>query len=152
MKIDIYKSQRLLICTHEGAELVRADIQLGFGADDGPKCREGDGRTPEGEYYVSSKNPESKFHLALGISYPGPHDAARGLDMGIIDKDTYERICKNPGRPPWDTAMGGFIMLHGRKSPPENGDWTHGCIAVENAVMDIIFPIAAIGDTVCIHP
>ena len=152
MKIDIYKSDRLLVCTHNDTELLCTKIQLGFGADDGPKCREGDGRTPEGEYFVSSKNPESKFRLALGISYPGPHDAARGLEMDIIGRETYEKICASPKRPPWDTEMGGFVMLHGQNDPPKDGDWTHGCIAVENAVMDAIFPIAAIGDMICIHP
>ena len=32
----------------------------------GPKQVEGDGATPEGEYYVTHGNPQSKFHLSLG--------------------------------------------------------------------------------------
>lgn len=152
MEIIIYKSQRLLICKDGGGEILRARVQLGFGANDGPKCREGDGRTPEGEYIISSKNPNSKFHLSLGISYPGPHDALRGLECGIIDEDTCSRVCASPARPPWDTPLGGFVMLHGERRPAADGDWTHGCIAVENRVMDIIFPAAAIGDRICIYP
>ena len=152
MDIIIYKTKRLLICLEGGRELLRTSIQLGFGADDGPKLREGDGRTPEGRYVVSSKNPNSRFHLALGISYPGPHDAARGLEDGIIDEDTCRRICASTGRPPWDTPMGGFIMIHGQKSPPVSGDWTAGCIAVPDDIIDRIFPEASLGDSVVIYP
>ena len=96
MKITIFKSVRLLICTSGNTEILRAHIQLGFGADNGPKQREGDGRTPEGSYVVSTRNPASKFHLALGLSYPGPNDARRALASGIIDSGTCERICRNP--------------------------------------------------------
>lgn len=152
MKITVYKSMRLLICTSGNTEILRAPIQLGFGADDGPKQREGDGRTPEGSYVVSARNPASKFHLALGISYPGPHDARRALTSGIIDADTCERICRAPERPPWDTPLGGYIMIHGQKSPPMQGDWTAGCIAVENSVMDVLFPLIPIGTPVDILP
>ena len=152
MKITVYKSERLLICT-DGTDIVlRAPIQLGFGANDGPKRLEGDGRTPEGVYVISAKNPASKFHLALGISYPGPHDAEAALKDGIIDAETFARICEKPSRPPWDTPMGGFIMIHGQKSPPAEGDWTAGCIAVDNHVMDALFNIMSIGDSVEILP
>lgn len=152
MKITIFKSMRLLICTSGNTEILRAHIQLGFGADNGPKQREGDGRTPEGSYVVSTRNPASKFHLALGLSYPGPNDARRALASGIIDSGTCERICRNPERPPWDTPLGGFIMIHGQKSPPAQGDWTAGCIAVDNSVMDALYLLSPIGTPVEILP
>ncbi len=152
MKIIIIKSRRELICIHEGSELLHCRVQLGFGANEGPKRREGDGRTPEGKYFISSKNPESKFHLSLGLSYPGIHDAEYALTEGMIDRSVYDVICANPSRPPWNTPLGGYIMIHGQKSPPEDGDWTAGCIAASNDVMDIIFPIADIGDEVEIRP
>jgi len=152
MKIIIYKSKRLLECISDENIILIAPVQLGFGASDGPKRREGDGRTPEGEYFISAKNPNSKFHLALGISYPGPADAAEGFRDGIIGKSDFDRICASPHRPPWDTPMGGFIMIHGQKSPPVQGDWTAGCIAVENSVMDALFPVISIGDSVSIRP
>lgn len=152
MKIIVYKSERLLVCTDGAVTVLRAPIQLGFGANDGPKRREGDGRTPEGNYVISAKNPASKFHLALGISYPGPHDARAALSECIIDEATYAAICANPARPPWDTPMGGYIMIHGQKSPPASGDWTAGCIAVQNSVMDHLFSIISIGDSVEILP
>lgn len=152
MNITVHKSARLLICAHGGEIILRAPVRLGFGADDGPKQREGDGRTPEGSYVVSSKNPESKFHLSLGISYPGPHDAEKALAAGVIDRSVYARICENPARPPWDTPLGGYIMIHGQRTPPADGDWTAGCIAVEDSVMDMLFSLASIGDSVVILP
>ena len=152
MKICVYKSRRLLICLNGECELFRTNVQLGFAANDGPKLCEGDGRTPEGEYVISSKNPESRFFRSLGISYPSPADARNGLESGLIDAATYERICRDPSRPPWDTPLGGFIMIHGQKSPPAEGDWTAGCIALENDIMQRLFNIAAIGNTVIIYP
>lgn len=152
MKIIVFKARRLLICTSDGTELLRAPIQLGFGADDGPKCREGDGRTPEGAYFISSRNPESRFFRSLGISYPGPHDASRALDEGLIDARVCERICACAERPPWDTPLGGFIMIHGQRTPPACGDWTAGCIALANDAMERLYELASIGDRVLIRP
>lgn len=152
MKIIIYKSRRLLVCMRGGEEFLRAGIQLGSGADEGAKLREGDGRTPEGEYVISSKNPVSRFFRSLGLSYPSPADAARGLAAGIICYEEYKRICRDPARPPWDTHMGGYIMIHGQRTPPVSGDWTAGCIAVDNDSMARLYDAAEKGDTVYIYP
>lgn len=152
MKIIICKSKRELMVYDGSTLFLRTGIQLGFGADEGPKRREGDGRTPEGTYRISSKNPKSRFHLSLGISYPGIHDAEKALADGRIDRTVYEAVCASPERPPWDTPLGGFIMIHGQKSPPEEGDWTAGCIAVSNDAMDAIYHIIGIGDEVEILP
>src|SRR5687768_1428715 len=66
----IRKSKRTLEL-RDGDNLVRS-YKIVFGFDPkGHKKVEGDGRTPEGDFYVFTKNPESKFHLSLGISYPG---------------------------------------------------------------------------------
>lgn len=152
MEIIVFKARRLLICISEGKELLRAPIQLGFGACDGPKRLEGDGRTPEGAYFVSSRNPASRFFRSLGISYPGPHDARRALGEGLIDMSDCERICASPERPPWDTPLGGFIMIHGQRTPPAFGDWTAGCIALQNDAMAQLYELASIGDRVFIRP
>lgn len=40
----------------------------------GPKRREGDLQIPEGIYYLNHFNPQSNFHLSLGISYPNASD------------------------------------------------------------------------------
>jgi murein L,D-transpeptidase YafK len=44
----------------------------------GPKRKEGDGQIPEGIYRINHFNPESNFHLSLGINYPNPSDKLLG--------------------------------------------------------------------------
>lgn len=130
----------------------RANIHLGFNPV-GAKSREGDGRTPEGEYFISTKSASAKYLLSLGLSYPNPSDARRALDAGIIDIGDYERIAVNPARPPWDTGLGGYIMIHGfPASGAPDGDWTAGCIALENRDMRALYDICALGDRVMIYP
>jgi len=43
----------------------------------GPKRREGDLQIPEGLYTINHFNPESKFHLSLGVDYPNASDRFR---------------------------------------------------------------------------
>lgn len=40
----------------------------------GPKRREGDQQVPEGFYYINDFNPNSNYHLSLGINYPNFSD------------------------------------------------------------------------------
>lgn len=40
----------------------------------GPKRKEGDLQIPEGVYHINHFNPESNFHLSLGINYPNAAD------------------------------------------------------------------------------
>lgn len=43
----------------------------------GPKVMEGDLQTPEGFYQINIFNPESSYHLSLGIDYPNNVDLTR---------------------------------------------------------------------------
>jgi len=40
----------------------------------GPKRMEGDYQVPEGFYYINEFNPNSNYHLALGLNYPNESD------------------------------------------------------------------------------
>jgi murein L,D-transpeptidase YafK len=40
----------------------------------GPKRMEGDYQVPEGFYYINNFNPNSEYHLSLGINYPNASD------------------------------------------------------------------------------
>ncbi len=44
----------------------------------GPKRKRGDLQVPEGVYYVDRLNPQSRFHLSLGLNYPNASDRLRG--------------------------------------------------------------------------
>ena len=122
---------------------------IGLGTEpSGHKQREGDGRTPEGDYFVCTRNRQSRFYLALGLSYPNIADAKAALDDGRIDRRTYDAIAaasKRGSKPPWDTALGGEIMIHGHGC---GSDWTAGCVAVDNDVMDILFDACPVGTPV----
>jgi murein L,D-transpeptidase YafK len=118
----------------------------------GTKVREGDERTPEGEYYVCFKNPRSRFHLSLGLSYPNTDDAERGLRDGSITPVEYREIVEAHGAqrvPPWKTALGGEIFIHGGM---EGRGGTAGCVAISDPAMEELFPQVALGTPVVIEP
>jgi murein L,D-transpeptidase YafK len=48
----------------------------------GAKEHAGDHKVPEGQYTIDAKNPHSKFHLALHISYPNAVDRERARKLG----------------------------------------------------------------------
>lgn len=151
MRIVVCKSARTLWVWRHGECLLRTRIFLGRAADAGPKSREGDGRTPEGDYYICTKNARSRYHLSLGISYPSPKDAAGGA----VSPDALETIrdaWAQGLRPPWDTPLGGYIMLHGAHPQGKTGDWTEGCVALSDPEMDRLFQLAEIGTPVTILP
>lgn len=126
-------------------------IGLGW-APVGHKQVEGDGKTPEGEYYVCTRNANGIYYKSLGVSYPNEKDAAAALDDGRIDKSTYDRIARairNGQCPDWYTPLGGNILIHGLGG---DSDWTAGCVGVDNYVMDILFEYCKIGTKIIIYP
>lgn len=149
--IAVYKERRRLYLWQEGELLLGCSVGLGF-SPEGDKKREGDGRTPEGEFYVCTRNAQSRFYLSLGLSYPNEEDAARGLESGLISKaeadEIEEAICEGK-RPPWNTPLGGEIMIHGYGG---DRDWTAGCVAVDDACMDVLWEYAKKGTPVWIYP
>ena len=149
--IQVYKSERVLKL-RKGDQLIdEYPIGLGFNPI-GHKIQEGDGKTPEGSYYISVKNPNSRFYLSLGLSYPNIEDAKEGLDSDLITKDEYDQISEainNKRTPPWYTPLGGEIMIHGHGS---DSDWTAGCVAVDDEIMDILWDQCELGTKVFIYP
>ncbi|HKP10596.1 MAG TPA: L,D-transpeptidase [Blastocatellia bacterium] len=150
-RVVVKKSERRLLL-FDGDRQVRAyRVGLGF-APVGDKTSQGDGRTPEGRFYVCVKNAASKFYLSLGLSYPGKEHAARGLRERIINQSQHDEIVRALGRrqrPPWDTRLGGEIFIHGNGS---SSDWTWGCVALDNADMKELFDAMPKGAAVVIEP
>lgn len=149
--IKIFKEARRLEFWQDGIQEKTFSISLGF-APAGGKIREGDGRTPEGEYYICTKNAASKFTLFLGISYPNLEDAKRGLAQGLLSQDEFDSIrtaLAQRKRPSWDTPLGGKIGIHGMGT---SQDWTAGCIAMEDTDIHWLWERVALGDHVEIYP
>jgi murein L,D-transpeptidase YafK len=133
-RILVYKENRTMYLMHNDVALRKFDIDLGF-QPVGPKQFEGDGRTPEGDFYIDRRNPNSDFHLSLGISYPQPHHREAAAELG-----------KSPG---------GDIFIHGgpRRGIDRRGpDWTAGCIAVTNREMEDIYAMVRTGTPISIYP
>lgn len=149
--IEVYKKERFLKLWD--AELLIGEYPIGLGFNPiGHKEKEGDGKTPEGSYYVCVKNPNSRFYLSLGVSYPGISDAENALASDRITRAQYDNIISaiNGGTtPPWYTPLGGEIMIHGNGS---GSDWTAGCVAVDNDVMDILWELCDVGTIIIIYP
>jgi len=149
-RIVVLKREKALVLFDGGKPVARMRIALGRA--EGPKQREGDLRTPEGAYAVCVRNDQSKYHLALGLNYPNAADAARGLSAGVINETQYEDILNKISqrlRPPWDTPLGGEIMIHGGGA---DRDWTAGCIALDNECIDYLWKFAPSGTEVEIKP
>ncbi len=131
--VVVQKQERRLYLFNNNKILKEYPISLGF-APDGHKLYEGDGRTPEGTYYIDRRNPDSDFHLSVGISYPNQQDLAFAQYMGI--------------------KPGGEIFIHGEpnRRARKDGDWTAGCIAVTNEAIEEIYSMVQDGTPITINP
>jgi|JI7StandDraft_1071085.scaffolds.fasta_scaffold57256_2 murein L,D-transpeptidase YafK len=135
-RIVIEKAARRMQLMQDGKPVRTYQIALGF-TPEGDKIRQGDGKTPEGEFTIDRRNDESAFHLSIGLNYPQPADLARAEKAGY--------------------SPGGDIFIHGQPNAlPDGlkikGDWTAGCIAVTNAEIREIWAVTPIGTTVEIRP
>ena len=133
-RVIVMKGQRKLFLMHDHKVLRSYPVELGF-APRGDKRVEGDGKTPEGVYRVDRRNPDSAFHLSLGISYPNAQDIARARALG-----------KSPG---------GDIFIHGRPNAnpfDRRKDWTNGCISLRNRDMRWVYAMVDNGTPVILSP
>ncbi len=150
-RIVVMKSARRMELYSDGA-VVRT-YKVGLGLNPVPdKVRQGDRATPEGEFYVFTKNNKSAFYLSLGVSYPNVEDAERGLRDGLISRgqrDAIVRAIRRKATPPQNTALGGDIYIHGNGA---SSDWTWGCVALENEDMKELFDAIPVGALVTIKP
>jgi murein L,D-transpeptidase YafK len=80
----------------------------------GPKRLEGDYQMPEGFYYINEFNPNSNFHLSLGLNYPNASD----------------KILSDSLHP------GNSIYIHGKCL-------STGCIAIDNKPIEELYLLAS---------
>jgi murein L,D-transpeptidase YafK len=137
-EVIVVKHQRKLLLRDQGRTIKSYPISLGSDPV-GHKVKQGDGRTPEGRYLISGRNPNSSYYLSLRISYPSARDQAQAAKSGL-----------DPG---------GDIMIHGLP----NGlgwigrlhrlmDWTQGCLAVTNREMDDLWRAVPDGTPIILEP
>ena len=149
----VVQKQNHKLMLYSGTQIVRTyPVGLGFDAIR-DKVREGDGRTPEGNFYITAKNPKSQFILSLTVNYPNAENARRGLRDGLITQQQYNAIVQavwEHWTPLQTTPLGGKILIHtggnGSKS-----DWTLGCIALNENEMRELFHAVPVGTPVRIE-
>jgi murein L,D-transpeptidase YafK len=136
--ILVEKKKRHLSLYHQGVVTKTYKIALGF-SPIGHKQQEGDGKTPEGIYSIVYKNPKSRFHLSLKISFPSAQDTENAAKKSI--------------------SPGSNIMIHGLGTRYSflgknhiKRDWTLGCIALTNREIEEIYYTTSVGCPVAIKP
>lgn len=137
--VQVQKANRKMYLLHNSKVIKAYDIGLG-GVPVGDKEFEGDLKTPEGVYYITHRNPNSRYHLSLGISYPNDEDRAYAALAG--------------------KAPGGDIMIHGGPPRKANGkprkvssaDWTAGCISVTDDEIERVYAMINPGTPIVILP
>jgi hypothetical protein len=137
-RLLLEKKARRLVAYYEGKPVRVYLGALGF-APEGHKEVEGDGKTPEGEYYIDSKNPKSAYYKNLGISYPNEADREQAAKLG--------------------KSAGGDIKIHGLApayaalgQAHRLTDWTYGCVAVTNEEMEELYQRTPVGTPILIVP
>lgn len=153
----MYKSERRLVASCPGGAELAFPVSLSR-EPVGAKQTLGDQRVPEGDYRVAGPARPSRFHLFLPIDYPSLEDAERALQAGRITRAQRDAIARAhaAGRlPPQNTALGGRLGIHGEGERWRGDlglDWTEGCIAVSDDVIEWLAVAAPSGTPVAILP
>lgn len=117
--IRVEKSKRKMYVERNGKVIFEFPINLG-NHPVGHKQKDGDGRTPEGSYFIDyNRNSKAAYYWGFHISYPNERDLLNAKKMGV--------------------KPGGDVMIHGTSPERSNRkDWTNGCIAISNAHIDTL--------------
>lgn len=137
-QVLVIKSERKMYLLQNGVIFKEYDIMLGLNPL-GHKQEKGDNRTPEGRYVLQGRNPQSRFHRSIHISYPNEEDRKGAEERGV-----------DPGS---------HIAIHGLPEKSEESawdfierDWTNGCIAVTNPEIEEIWELVKDGTPIEIRP
>lgn len=135
-QVIVKKGERKMYMMSGNRAIKVYDIGLGF-APQGHKQFEGDGKTPEGLYVIDRRNPNSTYHLSIGVSYPNLQDQALAAAVG--------------------RSAGSDIFIHGqgpqgRALSQQRRDWTAGCIAVTDEEAEDIYAMVRDGTPILIAP
>lgn len=137
-RVVVLKKERTLQLFRHGKVIKTFKVALG-GDPVGAKRRQGDHKTPEGNYVLDSRNPHSQFYKSIHISYPNADDRAAARLKGI--------------------SPGGDVFVHGLPkgygwvgASHRQKDWTDGCVAVTNQEIDEIWQAVPDGTPIEIRP
>lgn len=123
----------------KGGRIIKTYPILAMGADPiGHKVREGDEKTPEGEYTIDTKHVSQNFQKFMRISYPNEQDKANAERLGV--------------------PVGGQVGIHGDRGGVAgfmqrfDKNWTDGCLAMRNADIEEMYQMVDVGTPITIKP
>ncbi len=154
VELFVNKARRTLSVLVGGVPIKTYPVALGF-TPTGDKQVQGDGKTPEGTYFVCEKrdsNLPAKYGArSLLLSYPSVKDADRGLKRRQISRAKHIEIqaaIRRRQTPPQHTKLGSSIRIHGGGA---GRDWTAGCIALRDEDVIELHDIVRHGTVVTIR-
>ena len=133
------------------------DIAIGRAGTTADK-KQGDNKTPIGEFHLVRIASKTPFHRFFGIDYPTAAHAKRALRAGTIGLEDYieiYRAIRAQAIPPQETPLGGYVGIHGlgegEPAIHERLNWTQGCIALTNQQIDDLSKWVYVGMRVVIR-
>jgi murein L,D-transpeptidase YafK len=160
LQIEVSKTENQLLIRDGDRIIKRFRIAYGKGGL-GKKQKLGDNKTPVGVYRIVDFRDDSRFHLFMQIDYPNLLDAWHGYRTELIDAGQFRAIAtayRNSSVPPQNTALGGYIGIHGigetsdeKLDIHEFENWTDGCIALTNEEVTELRRFVDIGTRVVIR-
>jgi murein L,D-transpeptidase YafK len=157
VELVLSRSQHMLMIKQNGKTLRSYKVALGSGGSLA-KSREGDYKTPSGQYRVTNIRESDKFHLFIQLNYPNMADATKALRSDVISRQQYRDILDAHVyglQPPQNTALGGAIGIHGigletdeKVQIHQSFDWTRGCIALRNQEIEELSQLVSAGTLV----
>lgn len=125
LKIYIQKAKRALSVKYKTETLISYPCVLGF-APLGDKMKEGDGKTPEGNFAIKSMYPHKSWSFFIWFDYPNAESKKRFEER------------KKSGKISKTAKIGGEVGIHGVPAGYDNAideknDWTLGCISLKTA-------------------
>ncbi|MEG6585446.1 L,D-transpeptidase family protein [Dendrosporobacter sp. 1207_IL3150] len=158
MVVVVEKSINKMTVFYQGTELKRFTVVSGVNSQ-GDKQRQGDNRTPEGRFFITDKERLNDHPYLgrkwLGLSYPDPVHAQRGIENNLININQYREIVRaneQKIQPPQNTALGGWIGIHGGREDltKERINWTEGCLALQDSDLEELYRLVDYGTPVVI--
>jgi murein L,D-transpeptidase YafK len=149
----------LTLTVLEGSTVRRTYKKISIGrAGTTTDKKQGDNKTPLGEFRLVRIAPKTLFHRFFGLDYPTVGHAERALQAGTIGQEHYvsiRRAFQAGDIPPQATPLGGYLGIHGvgEGDPAIHADfnWTHGCISLTNQQIDDLSTWVHIGMRVVVH-
>lgn len=158
-QVEIMKSSKELHLKQDGEIIKVYKIAHGKGRGNTKRIR-GDGITPVGSYHITHFKSDSKFHFFMHLDYPNLLDAWYGYKNQLISSKEFKDIAtaiNNKKLPPQNTALGGYIGIHGLGDVTDEKlqihdmhNWTDGCVALRNDEVNELRKYLSIGTKVTI--